>query len=247
VRQALAHAFPADEYLRTNYKNLARRVTGPFPYSSAGYDHSLKPYPYDLDRARKLLEEAGFFDTDGNGIVDKDGRDLVIEFMMPSGNDASKNMGLVMQENFGRIGVSVKFAGLEWATLLDRMKKRDFDCVNLSWIPGLESDPEQIWHSKWGQPAVEGSNNSGIREPELDALILAGQREVDFDRRQEVWKQMHRFLYDWQPYTFLYNVPQKFAMTKRIRGFQTFALDPGYSIRRWYFVDPSEPGTRPAR
>ena len=247
VRQALAHAFPADEYLITNYKNLARRISGPFPYNSAAYDHSLTPYAYDLDRARALLEDAGFYDTDGNGIVDQDGRDLVLEFMMPSGNDASKNLGLVMQENFAQIGVKVEFAALEWATFLDRMKKRDFDGCNLAWVPSLESDPEQIWHSKWGQPEMESSNNSGIREPELDALILAGQREIDFEKRQEIWRSIHRYLYDWQPYLFGFNVPNKFAMSKRIRGFQAFAIDPGYAIRRWHFVDPNEPGTRATR
>jgi peptide/nickel transport system substrate-binding protein len=244
VRQALAHAFPADEYLRTNYKNLARRITGPFPFSSAAYDHSLEPIGYDLEKARTLLEEAGYYDTDGNGIVDKDGRDLVIEFMMPSGNEASKNLGLVMQENFGKIGIKLEFASLEWAAFVDRMRKREFDGINLAWVPPLESDPEQVWHSKWGAPEVESSNNSGIQEPELDALILAGQREIDFEARQEIWKQIHRFLFDWQPYLFGYNVPNKFAMSKRLRGFKTYAIDPGYRIRDWYFVDPSEPGTR---
>ena len=247
VRQALAYAFPSEEYLVTNYKNLARRVSGPSPYSSAAYDHSLEPYPYDLDKARELLEEAGYYDTDGNQIVDKDGRDLVIEFMMPSGNDASKNLGLVMQENFALVGVKVEFAALEWATFLDRMKKREFDGCNLAWVPTLESDPEQLWHSKWGAPEIEGSNNSGIQEPEMDALILAGQREIDFEKRQEIWRSIHRFLYDWQPYLFGFNVPTKFAISKKLRGFQAFAIDPGYSLRRWYYVDPSEPGTRASR
>ena len=247
VRQALAHAFPADEFLRTNYKNLARRVSGPSPYSSAAYDHSLEPYPYDLEKARELLEEAGYYDTDGNQIVDKDGRDLVLEFMMPSGNDASKNLGLVMQENFALVGIKLEFAALEWATFLDRMKKREFDGCNLAWVPTLESDPEQLWHSKWGAPEIEGSNNAGIQEPELDALILKGQREIDFEKRQEVWKAIHRFLYDWQPYLFGFNVPTKYALSKRLRGFQSFAIDPGYSLRRWYYVDPSEPGTRASR
>ena len=247
VRQALAYAFPAEEYLVTNYKNLARRVSGPSPYSSAAYDHSLEPYPYDLEKARELLEEAGYYDTDGNQIVDKDGRDLVIEFMMPSGNDASKNLGLVMQENFAQVGVKVEFAALEWATFLDRMKKREFDGCNLAWVPTLESDPEQLWHSKWGAPEIEGSNNAGVQEPELDALILAGQREIDFEKRQEIWKAIHRYLYDWQPYLFGFNVPSKFAISKKLRGFQAFAIDPGYSLRRWYYVDPNQPGTRASR
>ena len=78
-------------------------------------------------------------------------------------------------------------------------------------------------------------------------MILAGQREIDFERRQEIWQAIHRFIHELQPYLFGYNVPQKFAVSKRIRGFQTSAIDPGYMIRRWYFVDPEEPGTRPSR
>jgi peptide/nickel transport system substrate-binding protein len=245
VRQAFAHAFPFDDFLKTNYKNLARQTTGPFPVDSEAYDHSVKPYPYDLAKARSLLTEAGFIDSDGNGYVDKDGRDLRLEFLFPSGNEASKNMGLKLKEEFGRIGVGLELVPLEWATFLDRTKKRDFDACNLAWVPDLESDPEQTWHSKWGQPTAEGSNNSGIREPELDALIEAGQREIDRAKRQEIWKSIHRFLHDWQPYLFAYNVPFKFAVSRRLRGVQNFAVDPGYSLRNWHFVSLKEPGTRP--
>lgn len=247
VRQAFAHAFPFDEYLVTQYKNLARQTTGPFPYSSPAYDHSVEPFPYDLDKARELLESAGYFDTDGNGLVDRGGEDLEIKFMMPSGNDASTELGLKLKNEFAKIGVGLDLEKIEWATFLERIRDRDFDCCNLAWVPPLESDPEQLWHSKWGEFEAQGSNLAGVREPELDALILKGQRELDFDARQEIWREIHRFVYDLQPYLFGFNVPQKFAMSKRIRGFKTYAIDPGYSIRDWYFVDADEPGTRSTR
>jgi len=246
VRQALAHAFDFDTYLRENYKNLARQVTGPFPFESAGYDHSVTPYPYDPDLAIEMLEDAGWYDRDGDDIVDKDGVALEIDFMMPSGNKASETFGLTMKEQFEEIGVKVSISAFDWATFLERLKGRDFDSANLAWVPSLESDPEALWGSRWGMPEVEGSNNAGVMEPELDALIRAGQRELDFEKRQEIWKSMHRFIYDLQPYLFLYNVPSKFAMSRKVHGFQTFAIDPGYSIRRWYYVDPSISGTRPA-
>ena len=247
VRQALAHAFDFDSYLTNTYKNLARQVTGPFPFNSPAYDHSVAQLSYDPDLAIEMLEDAGWYDRDGDDIVDKDGVPLVIDFMMPSGNDASKTLGLTMQEAFGEIGVKLNIVGFEWATFLDRFKKRDFDAANLAWVPDLESDPEPLWHSKWGEMGKEGSNNSGVREPELDKLIAAGQRELDFKKRQEIWKAMHRFIYDVQPYMFGFNVPAKFAMTKRLFGYQNFAIDPGYSIREWYFIDPQEPNTRTTR
>ena len=247
VRQALAHAFDFDTYLRDVYKNLARQVTGPFPFESAAYDHDVKPYAYDLDLAIEMLEDAGWYDRDGDDIVDKDGVQLTIDFMMPSGNDASETFGLKLQEQFGKIGVKVTISSYDWATFLERLKSRDFDSANLAWVPSLESDPEPLWGSKWGEFDVEGSNNAGVQEPELDRLLAEGQRELDFEKRQQIWQAMHRFIYDLQPYMFLYNVPSKYAMSRKIHGYQTFAIDPGYSIRRWYYIDPAIPGTRATR
>ncbi|HKX46886.1 MAG TPA: ABC transporter substrate-binding protein, partial [Planctomycetota bacterium] len=243
VRRAIAHAFDFEEYKETQYKGLCNQVTGPFPYESAAYDHSVKPYPYDTGLAVELLEDAGWYDRNGDDVADKDGVELVIDFMMPSGNEASKAFGLKLQESLGEIGIKVTISQYEWATFLENLRTRQFDACNLAWVPTLESDPEQIWHSKHGAFEKRSSNNSGVREPELDRLIEAGQRELDWAKRQEIWHAMHRFIYELQPYLFMYNVPQKYAIAKRIRGFQTFAIDPGYSVRRWY-LEPGSPGTR---
>ena len=129
---------------------------------------------------------------------------------------------------------------------MERVSGRNFDACLLARAPPLESDPEPSWHSKWGAFDVSGANQAGVCEPEIDALISRGQRELDFDRRQEIWREIHRRLYDLQPYLFLVNVPHKFAMAKRIRGFQAVAIDPGYVIRRWY-TTRDEPGTRAER
>ena len=247
VRRALAHAFDFDAYRKNTYRGLARQVTGPFPYDSPSYDHSVAPLSFDPDLAGELLADAGWYDRDGNGIVDKDGADLVIDFMIPAGNGASEALGLTLQESLARIGVKLRITSYEWATFVERFRKRDFDAANVSRTASFESDAEPMWHSKWGAVGVSGSNSSGVREPELDALIEAAQHELDFGKRQALRRAMHRLLYDLQPFLFGLNVPAKFAMTKRLFGYQNFALDPGYSIRRWYFLDPSEPGTRATR
>ncbi len=245
VRKALVYAFDFESYRLTNYKGLARQVTGPFPYNSAAYDHSVKPLPYDPDEAYDLLEDAGWYDRNGNGIRDKDGVELELDFMMPSGNDASRQFGLALQAALAELEIKINIVQMEWATFLEKLKSRQFDMSNLAWVPPLESDPEQLWHSKWGAYDKESSNNSGVMDPKVDELIERGQRELDFDKRMQIWHELHRYLYEEvMPYMFLYNVPQKYAMSKRIRGFQAFAIDPGYSIRRWYFYDPAEPGTR---
>ena len=244
VRVALAMAFDNQEYLQTNYRGLARQVTGPFPYSSLAYDHSIPAVPYDPDEAMLLLEDAGWYDRDGNGIVDKDGVDLELDFLMPSGNDASKTLGEKMQSSFAEIGVKLNIVQLEWATFIDKLKSRDFDGGNLAWMPALESDPEQVWHSRWGGLDTQSSNFSGFRNATADALIEKGQRELDKDKRQEIWRQLHKVVYDEMPYLFGYNVPRKFAMNQKIRGFKSYPIRPGFSVRDWYYPEGT-PGTRP--
>lgn len=246
VRKAIELVFDFEAYRRENYKGLANRVTGPFPYSSAAYNHDVQARPVDPVQARELLDAAGWYDRDGDGVRDKDGVRLSIALSYPSGNDASKNFGQALQEVLAEeLQIELTLEQLEWATFLDRIKKRDFDACNLAWVPDLESDPEQLWHSKWGAEDIESSNHSGVQDPVLDELILAGQKELDFEKRQLIWQQMHQRIYEEVvPYIFMYNVPRKFAMNKQLRGVQIVAPDPGYVIRRWHYVDPEVAGTR---
>ena len=244
VRRAIAMAFDFEEYKQTNYQGLVNIVSGPFPYNSEAYDHSIEPWPYDPGAAVDMLEEAGWYDRDGDGIADKDGVKLEIEFLMPSGNEASKNFGLKLQESLGKIGIHMTIAQAEWATFLERMKDRNFDGGNLAWSPALESDPEQVWHSRWGAKDKQSSNFSGLQDAEVDRLIEAGQRELNKAKRMQIWHQIHRRLHELQPILFMYNVPRKFALSKRIRGFQSFAIRPGFYARRWFFPLGTE-GTRP--
>lgn len=241
VRKALAHAFDVEDYRKTTYKGLAIQVTGPQNYWSEGYDRSVEPLEYDPDLAEEILAEEGWYDRDGDGIIDKDGVPFEITFMMPTGNEASKTFGLKYQEALAQLGIKLKMEQYEWATFLEKILERDFDCINLAWVPPLESDPEQLWHSKWDKP--QSSNHSGVNDPEVDALIEAIQRELDKGKRAELLRALHRKIYEIQPYFFMFNTPRKFAMSKKIRGHQGFKIAPGYSLRRWFYP-AGTPGTR---
>ncbi len=246
VRHALAHAFDLEGWKATKYKNLAKITSGPQSYFSEGYDREMKLLEYDPAKAEELLAEAGWYDRDGDGVADKDGIALVIELLYPSGNDASRDFGIAYQEALGKIGVKLDLRTLEWAAFLERVLNRDFDGINLAWVPPLESDPGQLWLSEFGKPDVRSSNHSGVMDPKVDALIQRGQRELDDQKRAEIWKELHRYLYDMQPYLFMMNAPKKFAMSKKIRGHQSFMISPGYDPRRWYYPEGT-PGTRPTR
>jgi peptide/nickel transport system substrate-binding protein len=244
VRKALTIAFDWEDFKKTKYNDLAIRVNGPQNYFGPGYNREVEFLPYDPDLAEEMLAEAGWYDRDGNGIIDKDGIEMELEFLFPSGNAASESFGLRMQESYEPLGIKINMRNFEWSTFLERMLERKFDMVNLAWVPPVESDPEQLWHSKWGPAELKSSNMCGVMDEEVDRLIEAGQIELDKDKRAELWKALHKRLYEEiQPYMFGLNSPRKFAMNKNIRGFQAFKIAPGYSIRRWYYPAGTE-GTR---
>jgi peptide/nickel transport system substrate-binding protein len=243
VRRALAMAFDMDALIRTRYHGLAKRVTGPGNYFSINYDHSIPPMPYDPERAEELLAEAGWYDRDGDGIIDKDGRPFEFEFLYPGGNESSEAFGLRYQEALADLGIKMTMATLEWATMRERVLERDFDAINLAWVPELESDPEQLWHSKWGAVGKRSSNHAGWQDEETDRLIALIQRELDREKRIELWKAFHARIADQQPYLFMVNPPRGFAVNRSLRGFQGFLIPPGYSVRRLHYPEGT-PGTR---
>jgi len=244
VRRALAMLFDFKEFQRTFYKGLAMQVTGPGSVYAPGYDRELLPLPYDPTRAKALLDESGWADHDGDGVRDKDGTSLSIDLLIPASSKPATAFGAKFQEDLARAGIRLKLSALEMGTLIERRGKRDFDAVALGWSPPLESDPEQIWHSKGAAQDVVSSNFVGLRDGEVDGLIARGQVELDADKRAAIWRELHRRIYELQPYLFCYNPPRKFAMNRAIRGFQSVPPSPNYVVRRWYYP-AGTPGTRP--
>lgn len=244
VRVALAHCFDFDEYIRSVAHGLGKQVTGSQFYFGPAYNHEVEPFPFDLERAAELLAEAGWYDRDGNGLIDKDGVDFEIDYLMASGNRSGQLFTQKLQENLEQVGIRLNLVSLELASFMERVLDKDFDAVGLAWSLPIETDPEQLWHSKGAKPGVRGSNRSSVADPYVDELIEEGQRELDDERRHALWRELHRYLYqEVQPYLFRVMFPRKFAMNEDIRGMQTFAIDPGYSIRRWYYP-AGTPGTR---
>jgi peptide/nickel transport system substrate-binding protein len=245
VRTALAYAFDVREWLRTNYEGLALPASGTQFWFGPAYNRDVEMYPYDPQKAQELLAEAGWYDRDGNGIVDKDGKDLVIEALMPSGNKASEKFLQKLQESFEKVGVRLTITSLEWAQFLERILDRDFDACNLAWsLTDVESDPFSLWHSSEAEHGRRTSNHSGLRDEEVDRLIVAIRRELDDDKRHDLLMRLHARIYELQPYLFGWNIPRKIAFNKQLHGVKLYKFNPGYRLRDMYYAEGT-PGTRP--
>lgn len=245
VRTALAYAFDEPSWIKSKYFGLAVQITGPAFFLAPAYNHDVLPLPYDPGKAEELLAEAGWYDRTGDGIVDKDGEELNIDFLYPAGNKASEAYGQKLQESFAKIGVGLVMSPLEWASFLERMLDRDFDACNLAWVlPEPEADPMQIWYSTEAAREKRSSNHSGYIDPLSDELIDKLRVELDDAKRLEYWHRLHARIYELQPYLFAQTPPQKYAFDQKLRGVKLYNFAPGYRMSDMYYAEGT-PGTRP--
>ncbi len=207
VRQAMTHAIDRQRIIQ-NLNGMAIEITGPFYVYSKSYDSSIKPLSFDLHLARKLLEEEGWFDRDGNGIVEKeiDGKRVPFSFSLTYyvRHPPTKSICEYIATSLKQIGVDCRLNGVDLADLSAAAEGRTFDAITMSW--GLGTPPEntrQLWHSE-GAKQPGSSNFIGFQNKECDEIIGKLDYEDNIDKRLDLYHRFHAILHDEQPYTFLY-------------------------------------------
>ncbi len=223
VRVALTHLVDRERILKEVYHDLGKIVTGPFFYNSTAYDKSIKPYPFDIQKAREILSQAGWRDTDGDGILDKDGRKLSFTFMQIASSTSQKKIIPMIQEDMAKAGIDVKIQVFEWAVYLEHLEQKNFDVCFLGWTTGYEADPYQVWHSSQADK-MHTSNHISFKNPEADRLIEEIRRTFDPVKRAELCHQFQKILHEEQPYTFLFANYNLIAQSNRYRNVRVFPL-----------------------
>ncbi len=208
VRQALTMAIDRNRIIQQYLNGMGVQLTGPFsPYSSS-YDKSIKPWPFDPQTARELLEEEGWFDTDGDGIIDKtvSGRKLPFEFKLTYyvKNPTTKSLCEYIATALKEIGVKCVLNGVDLTDLSASFDDKGFDALCLGWGLGTPpEEPRQLWHSS-GAKEPGSSNAVGFSNPEADEIIEKLEFEDDPAERTKLYHHFHKIIHEEQPYTFLY-------------------------------------------
>lgn len=223
VRVALSHLINRDRLLKDVYQDLATPVSGTFFSGSVAYDKNIKPYPFDPAKAKALLKEAGWSDTDGDGILDKDGKPFKFTLIFPGVNPSYTRMTPILKEDFAAAGIQLEVLALEWSVVIQRMEGRNFDAVMAGWSTPLNSDPYQLWHSK-NASAAGSSNFISFANPEADRLIEALHKTFDDDARTAIYHKFHKLLHEEQPYLFLFSQDNLVAISGRYQNLRIFPL-----------------------
>ncbi len=228
VRTAMTHLLNRKLILEKILYNLGAIVTNPFYINSKEYNKQLDELEFNPELAKYLLDEAGWIDTNGNGIRDKDGVEFEFEFLLPNGSDTSDKISTILKEEVDKVGIKMQIRNIEWAVFTQRLNERKFDAVILGWSMGVESDPYQVWHSS--QISGGGSNFVGFNNKEADKIIEEARKEFDKDKRIVLYKRFSEIVYDEQPYTFLFCRNSTVALNKRFDNVNVLGVD----FLEWY-------------
>jgi peptide/nickel transport system substrate-binding protein len=195
----------------------------------------LKPYEYDPEKAKKLLDEAGWKDTDNDGILDKNHKKFEFKLLFATGNIDGERMLNVVKESMQKIGVDMNIELMEWAVFIKFIEEGKFDATSLGWSLGWEQDPYQLWHSSQIPEKVKGgSNHCNFVNKEADEIIEKAREEFDTQKRNTMYKRLQAIMHEEQPYTFLFTRKSLIAYDKRIHNLKTYPIRPGYNVLEWF-------------
>lgn len=208
VRQALTLAIDRERIIRQNLNGMGFQTTGTFFPFSPSYDSSIKPYPFDPDQARQLLQEEGWYDSDGDGIIDKmiNGKRVPFRFTLTYyvKNPISKSICEYVATALKEMGIDCKPNGVDTADLSATFEDKSFDALLLGWVLGTPpEDPKQLWYST-GAKEKGSSNAIGFANAEVDRIIEQLEYEHDPKKRLELYHRFDAIIYEEAPYIFLY-------------------------------------------
>lgn len=233
VRQAIAHLVPVDDIIEVMlYGKAERQVANISPLASY-YNRKLKPIPLNHKKAEKLLNEAGWIDSDGDNIRDKmiNGEKIKLSFQLNYITNADyEAMALMIKDEMAKVGVEVNPNSLEFGTFYGNALQHDFDAMIGSWQgSALYSDMSQLWSTEaW---ATKGYNFTGFGNAHTDSLIRYVNSQIDPEKFKTAIQEFQAVLYEEQPYVFMYQIKKKVAIHHRISNPKVYAEKPGVVLQ----------------
>lgn len=217
TRQALTHAIDREAIIDQVGQGQGEVAHGPVSPLSWAYSEDMPEFEYDPDRARELLEEAGW-EEGGDGILERDGERFEFTLATNSGNQIREDIAVIVQSMLNDVGVEVTPEYVEWGAFLDQIQPPnwDFDAVILGWGLATDPDPSALWHSREYE---QGQNNVNYQNDEVDELIDENIRIVDEEERAEMLQEIFEMIAEDQPYTFLYYPNDLKAVPTNLEGF----------------------------
>lgn len=237
VREAIAYAMDRKDIISRVYSNNAQAVDVPIPPDAWYYDSDLRVFDYQPIKAQQLLEEAGWKDSDGDGILDKkdEGKNVNLSFTINANMDnimQKEALNLII-EQLTEIGIDVKVRYLSWDDYIKALEEGDFEAVFAEYFMDLPIDLRFMFNSS---EIGNGLNNyMGYRSEELDDLLESVTEIQDPQEFKDTYRKIQRHLIEELPIISLYYRTSSMVASQKIHGIKApRELMIFRNIREWY-------------
>jgi peptide/nickel transport system substrate-binding protein len=209
VRQAVNYAIDKQAIVDAFFEGGAEVAANPMPPSISGYNESVDPYPYDPEKAKALLAEAGY-----------DGKEIELWAMpvaRPYMPDAAK-VAEVIKQNLEAVGIPAKIVSYEWAVYLDKAKNGEADAFMLGWT-GDNGDADNFLYTLLSKETIGSNNYAYYSSDEVSALLKEAQSETDEAKRNELYKEAQVKIHEDAPWVPLAHSTPLLAAKAGVKGF----------------------------
>ncbi|HET6361887.1 MAG TPA: ABC transporter substrate-binding protein [Gemmatimonadota bacterium] len=228
VRQALTLATNRQEIVEALLYGQGQVGTQPLISTIWAHDPTIEPYPFDPDSAKALLDAAGWVDSDGNGIREKDGRPLSFSMKTNTENRLRVDIITVLQQQLKAVGAEVRPDPLEFNTLVEQLMAKEFQAAVGGWVVGIKAELAPLFGE--GEPF----NFVSADDPELQRLIGEAELTRDMNAAKALWSQAQRIIVDQGYYTFLFQINDLHAIDSRFQNVDMNAYGWGFNLEEWY-------------
>ncbi|MCU0497350.1 MAG: ABC transporter substrate-binding protein [Anaerolineae bacterium] len=214
VRQALNYAMNFEELNEGAFFGFGIQGATHSRPDSWAHNNDIQPYPFDPERAAELLEEAGWTDSDGDGVRECNGCEtaeagtlLEFELLTNAGNTSQEALGTILQDQWGQVGFNVNFQAIDFNVLVETFTGQTFDAVMIFWGFGFPADPDGITVTFAPENDVPGIgfnavsySNERVTELLDEARALPG---CDLEERAALYGEVQQILHDESPWIWI--------------------------------------------
>jgi len=238
VRHAIGYAIDRDAIIRDLRRGLARAAVGLIPDLGWAYEPDVLHFTHDPAYAKRLLDEAGYRDPDGDGPLPR----LRLS-LKTSTNEETRLQSAVIQEDLRRVGIDLELRSYEFATFYADVVQGNFQIFTLTWTGGALVDPDmlrRVFHSQQLPPS--GFNRGRYRNSEVDRLIDLATTAVDDDERRHFYREAQKLIAEDAPYVPLWHRTNVIVAQRGVDGLHATPMGDFTWLRDVSRIDPARAG-----
>ncbi len=232
VRRAFSLAIDRSLFVDGLLAGRAKAAFGPIPPASWAHHPGLAADPHDPEAAARLLAEAGWVDGDGDGVREKDGKDLRFTLLTRRGDPVRESGAVIIRDNLGAVGAAVDTRVMELAAAIDFVRAGRFDAYLGVFSSRISPDPR----IQLGSDAWDRYNYGHYSSAEADSLMSAAVGAADRETALPLWLDFQELIAADAPMTFLYYPESVVGVSRRLRGVDPHPLTPFNRIEQWWIA-----------